>query len=175
MKHIPALFVLIFLTACVTASNYQLSDGTTSQSGALLTGVVNPQPNLFSTGTHICVAAIDGAYVNQDCDKPVLITAGTHDIQISADFHPFPVETGFTTMKVTLGAGQSYFIRANGGPVPFKNSNGVESLPASGLTVWIETSSGTAITDKILVSLRDQSTNQLCGLLFACGVSANKH
>jgi hypothetical protein len=153
MKRVCVLVALVALSGCA-GPIYQAPSDVTPQTEASLTGIVNPMANLFSTGTHICVEAIDGATPSQICNKPILISPGTHSIEISADFHPFPAEFGFTTVTATFVAGQAYFIRATGGPVSFKNSNGMLSLPASGLTVWIESAAGAPIIDKTMIALQ---------------------
>lgn len=143
------------VTGCATI--YHPPADLTPQNGASLTGIYHPG-GLLKTGTHICLASIDGMNLRypfgEVCDRPVLIPPGTHTISISADFHPFPAENGFTTVIATFQPGQTYFIRANGGPVPFTNTNGAHSLPASGLTVWIESASGVLIVNKTMVELQ---------------------
>jgi hypothetical protein len=162
MKKILMFAVFLALSNCAIPPTYQAPADITPQTGASLTGIVVPMANLVSTGTHICVEAVDGAWprygFSRACDKPLLISSGIHNIEISADFHPFPAESGFTTVTVKLAAGQSYFIRATGGPVPFTNSNGLASLPASGLTVWIESAQGVPVVEKTMITLQQPDT-----------------
>lgn len=158
MDKVFMFTVFLALSGCAVAPTYQAPPDMTPQTGASLAGIVVPMANLVSTGTHICIEAVDGATprygFSQACDKPLLIAPGTHNIEISADFHPFPAEFGFTTVTVKLAASQSYFIRATGGPVPFTNSNGLASLPASSLTVWIESAQGVPVVEKTMIALQ---------------------
>lgn len=156
IRKLAGLMTVTCLSGCATI--YQPPAELTLQTGATLTGIYNPKSTFFSPATHICVGSIDGELPKygwgEKCDKPLLLTAGTHQLQIAADFYPFPSESGFTTIPVTLAAGQSYYIRATGGPIAFKNTNGKVSLPASGLMVWIEDASGKVVTPKTMIALQ---------------------
>lgn len=155
MKWLLRLAACLGLSSCVTI--YHPPVGLTQQTSATITGIYHPS-GIIQTGTHICLGSVDNANLRYGlkmaCDQPVLITPGAHVIGIMAEFHPWPEESGYATVTARFEPGQAYFIRANGGPVAFLNTNGVPSLPASGLTVWVESASGVQIVGKTMIALQ---------------------
>lgn len=151
------MLTIVGLSSCTPI--YQAPPALTAQTGASITGIVNPMGNLVSTGTHICMNAIDSELPRYgfggNCDKPILLTPGRHSIEISADFHPFPAEFGMGTLAVDLEAGGAYFIRATGGPVVFKNTDGHVSTPNDlFVTVWIVSDVGTQASERLVIPLQ---------------------
>jgi len=159
MKNVVLLSAILMISGCAPDRIYHAPPDLTPQKGASITGIYDPIKNLISTGTYICVNSIDGALPRYgfggDCSKPILLAPGTHNIEIAADFHPFPAEFGMGTLTANFDAGKAYFIRATGGPVAFKNTNGQVSVPADMIaTVWIESDVGAPVTEKLSIPLQ---------------------